>query len=230
MGLMASEGGRRQKALMLNGCNYISKNTKRSAPFAIFTRQDLLTLALEMEAWYQEHWEEFDGNGEHLETIVPEIYGEIVRDPLDMTREEIEKYKAEHGGAEPEGQLRTTKAQRTGCSMCGFGIHIEKRPNRFDQLRHRNPREWEMWMKHICQDETGEWYGWGRVLDYIGIGWEDDLFDREDQKPLCEECVERLKKDFTLEGPEEAPHKGTCWACRRKRKVVNRFAVEEVQG
>lgn len=147
-----------------------------------------------------------------------------------MTREEIEKYKAEHGGAEPEGQLRTTKAQRTGCSMCGFGIHIEKRPNRFDQLRHRNPKEWEMWMNHICQDETGEWYGWGRVLDYIGIGWEDDLFDREDPKPLCEECVDRLKKDFTLEGPEEAPHKGTCWACRRKRKVVNRFAVEEVQG
>lgn len=230
MGLMASEGGRRQKALMLNGCNYISKTTKRSAPFAIFTRQDLLTMTLEMEAWYQEHWEEFDGNGEHLETIVPEIYGKIVRDPLNMTQEEIEEYKAEHGGTEPEGQLRTTKAQRTGCSMCGFGIHIEKRPNRFDQLRHRNPREWEMWMKHICQDETGEWYGWGRVLDYIGIGWEDDLFDREDPKPLCEECVERLKKDFTLEGPEEAPHKGTCWACRRKRKVVNRFAVEEVQG
>lgn len=114
--------------------------------------------------------------------------------------------------------------------MCGFGIHIEKRPNRFDQLRHRNPKEWEMWMNHICQDETGEWYGWGRVLDYIGIGWEDDLFDREDPKPLCEECVDRLKKDFTLEGPEEEPHKGTCWACRRKRKVVNRFAVEEVQG
>lgn len=231
MGLMASEGGRRQKALMLNGCNYISKTTKRSAPFAIFTRQDLLTMTLEMEAWYQEHWEEFDGNGEHLETIVPEIYGKIVRDPLNMTQEEIEEYKAEHGGTEPEGQLRTTKAQRTGCSMCGFGIHIEKRPNRFDQLRHRNPREWEMWMKHICQDETGEWYGWGRVLDYIGIGWEDDLFDREDPKPLCEECVERLKKGLYPGGAGgEAPHKGTCWACRRKRKVVNRFAVEEVQG
>lgn len=230
MGLMASEGGRRQKALMLNGCNYISKTTKRSAPFAIFTRQDLLTMTLEMEAWYQEHWEEFDGNGEHLETIVPEIYGKIVRDPLNMTQEEIEEYKAEHGGTEPEGQLRTTKAQRTGCSMCGFGIHIEKRPNRFDQLRHRNPREWEMWMKHICQDETGEWYGWGRVLDYIGIGWEDDLFDREDPKPLCEECVERLKKDFTLEGPEEAPHKGTCWACRRKRKVAMREACENMES
>lgn len=102
MGLMASEGGRRQKALMLNGCNYISKTTKRSAPFAIFTRQDLLTMTLEMEAWYQEHWEEFDGNGEHLETIVPEIYGKIVRDPLNMTQEEIEEYKAEHGGTEAD--------------------------------------------------------------------------------------------------------------------------------
>lgn len=46
-------------------------------------------MTLEMEAWYQEHWEEFDGNGEHLETIVPEIYGKIVRDPLNMTQEEI---------------------------------------------------------------------------------------------------------------------------------------------
>ena len=138
MGLMASEGGRRQKALMLNGCNYISKDTKRSAPFAIFTRQDILTLALEMGAWYQEHWQEFRpilrttedgeeilGDPIHLESTVPAIYGEIVRDPLDMTPEEIEAYKAEHDGAEPEGQLRTTTAQRTGCAMCGFGIHIE---------------------------------------------------------------------------------------------------------
>lgn len=174
MGLMASEGGRRQKALMLNGCNYISKDTKRSAPFAIFTRQDILTLALEMEEYYQEHWQEFKpitgenedgsllyGDPIHLETIVPEIYGEIVRDPLEMTEQEIDAYKEEHNGAEPEGQLRTTKAQRTGCSMCGFGVHIESRPHRFDRLRYTSPGEWEMWMKHICQDENGEWYGWG---------------------------------------------------------------------
>lgn len=210
MGLMASEGGRRQKALMLNGCNYISKDTKRSAPFAIFTRQDILTLALEMEEYYQEHWQEFKpitgenedgsllyGDPIHLETIVPEIYGEIVRDPLEMTEQEIDAYKAEHNGAEPEGQLRTTKAQRTGCSMCGFGVHIESRPHRFDRLRYTSPGEWEMWMKHICQDENGEWYGWGRVLDYIGVGWEDDLFDTAAPKLLCEDCVARLGKDFT---------------------------------
>lgn len=101
MGLMASEGGRRQKTLMINGCNYISPSTKRSCPFATFSRQDLLQLALD------------------LRVPVPEIYGKIVRDP--------------------DGTLRTTKAQRTGCSMCGFGIHLEKRPHRFDRLWERSP-------------------------------------------------------------------------------------------
>lgn len=154
MGLMASEGGRWQKALAANGCNYISPTTKRSAPFATFQRQDLLRLALEMDAWYQEHWEKFPGiDGKPLDTIIPDVYGEIVRDD--------------------NGQLKTTKAQRTGCSMCGFGIHLEKRPHRFDLLWERNPKEWELWMHHVVQDENGDWYGWGRVLDYIGVEWQN---------------------------------------------------------
>lgn len=35
LGLMASEGGRRKKALMMHGCNYFGESTIRSAPFAI---------------------------------------------------------------------------------------------------------------------------------------------------------------------------------------------------
>ena len=27
--------------------------------------------------------------------------------------------------------------------------------------------------KMVTDPETGEQYGWGRVLDYIGVGWED---------------------------------------------------------
>ena len=53
----------------------------------------------------------------------------------------------------------------TGCSMCGFGIHMEGRPHRFDRLRENNPREWEFWMYQM---------GWGRVLDYIGVEWENE--------------------------------------------------------
>lgn len=135
LGLMQSEGGRRQYSLRMHGCNYVGETTARSCPFNYFTRQDLLQLALD------------------LKVHVPEIYGEIVRDP--------------------DGTLRTTKAQRTGCSMCGFGIHLDQRPHHFDLLREQNENEWEFWMYKCCTDENGEKYGWGRVLDWIGVGWEN---------------------------------------------------------
>lgn len=131
LGLMASEGGRRQKSLMMHGCNYFGESTIRSAPFAIFSRDDLLQLALD------------------LHVPVPEIYGEIVRDR--------------------HGHLNTTGAKRTGCSMCGFGIHLEKRPHRFDRLRETNRKEWEFYMYTM---------GWGEVLDYIGVPWKDEAYEQ----------------------------------------------------
>jgi hypothetical protein len=141
LGLMASEGGQRELGLMKNGCNYFGKNTIRSCPFAIFMRQDLLQLALD------------------LNVPVPEIYGTIER------RE--------------NGELYTTRAQRTGCSMCGFGIQMEKRPHRFDRLYEDNPKEWQYWMNECCTDEKGERYGYGKVLSYIGIPWEIDELGRK---------------------------------------------------
>lgn len=26
-------------------------------------------------------------------------------------------------------------------------------------------------MNHVMQDDDGEWYGWGHILDYIGVEW-----------------------------------------------------------
>lgn len=100
-----------------------------------------------------------------LKAPVPEIYGTIER--------------------KPDGTLYTTEAQRTGCSMCGFGVHMEKRPHRFDQLRDRNWKEWEFWMYRCCTDpESGEKFGWGRVLDYIGVKWEDEWCAEPEQITL----------------------------------------------
>ena len=73
--------------ILWNIFNYFGKGTIRSAPFAIFTRQDLLRLALE------------------LNVPIPAIYGEIKTND--------------------NGELYTTGEQRTGCSMCGFGIQLE---------------------------------------------------------------------------------------------------------
>ena len=97
LGMMASEGGQREEALVEHGCNYYGKTTIRSAPFAIFLRQDILKLALEMNQWYLEHIDIFEQlymqqpysrnkEGkiipyEPLKTIIPEIYGVIEKEP-----------------------------------------------------------------------------------------------------------------------------------------------------
>lgn len=179
LGLMASEGGQREEALTDHGCNYFGKTVIRSAPFTPFLRQDILMLAKEMDKWYHQHLVIFeeafheqpygqnqDGSlkeYEPVESIIPEIYGAIEQ--------------------KTDGTLYTTGAQRTGCSMCGFGIHMEKRPHRFDQLRIRNPKEWEFWMYRCCTDQkTGEKYGWGRVLDCIGVAWEDEWRPEPEEK------------------------------------------------
>lgn len=100
-----------------------------------------------------------------LNVPIPEIYGTIER--------------------KQDGTLYTTGAQRTGCSMCGFGIHMEARPHRFDLLRERNEKEWEFYMYRCCTDkETGEKYGWGRVLDYIGVDWEYKVPAQKEYKQL----------------------------------------------
>lgn len=170
LGMMASEGGQREEALVEHGCNYYGATVMRSAPFAIFMRNDVLKLALEMDEWYHKHLDIFEklylqqpysrdkqGNiipYQPVKSIIPTAYGEIKQ--------------------HENGDYYTTRAQRTGCSMCGFGIHLEERPHRFDRLREDNPQEWEYWMRKCVTDPiTGEKYGWGRVLDYIGVGWED---------------------------------------------------------
>lgn len=143
LGLMASEGGRREFALKHYGCNWVSPTTKRSCPWACFMRDDILRMAQEMDAWYQEHWAEINPNPEDkVDTIIPEIYGAI---------EQTE-----------DGHLRTTGAQRTGCSMCAFGVEREPYPNRFDRLYWRNQKEWRYYMYEL---------GFGAVLDYIGVEW-----------------------------------------------------------
>lgn len=139
MALMASEGGRRAKALAQHGCNYYGKTVTRSCPFAIFSRQDILRLAIEMK------------------TPVPTIYGEIKR--------------------RADGTLETTRARRTGCTMCGFGIHMEARPHRFDRLHQDNPKEWGFWMYEM---------GWGKVLNYIGIEWENQPEKQGELLPALE--------------------------------------------
>ena len=59
----------------------------------------------------------------------------------------------------------TTGVNRTGCMFCGFGCHLEKAPNRFQQMKETHPKQYEYCLKPV--DQGG--LGMAEVLDYIGV-------------------------------------------------------------
>lgn len=77
------------------------------------------------------------------------LYGEIVEDA--------------------NGKLRTTKAERTGCMFCMFGIQREREPNRFQRMFYTHPVQWKYCMEKL---------GIRDVLNFLNIPCEpeQDLF------------------------------------------------------
>lgn len=63
------------------------------------------------------------------------------------------------------GKYYTTGCNRTGCIFCGFGAHLEKEPNRFQQLKQTHPQIWEWCMKPTSEGGLGM----KEVLEYIGV-------------------------------------------------------------
>lgn len=58
-----------------------------------------------------------------------------------------------------KGKLKTTGAERTGCMFCMFGCHLQKQPNRFQQMAETHPKQYDYCINKL---------GCGTVLDYIG--------------------------------------------------------------
>lgn len=58
------------------------------------------------------------------------------------------------------GDLSLTGAQNTGCIFCGFGAHLEQKPNRFQRLRVTHPKLWQ-----YCMDDLGM----RNVLKFCGV-------------------------------------------------------------
>ena len=64
-----------------------------------------------------------------------------------------------------EGGYYTTGVNRTGCIFCAFGCHLEKEPNRFQQLKETHPKLYNYCMKPW--NEGG--LGMDEVLNYINV-------------------------------------------------------------
>ena len=66
---------------------------------------------------------------------------------------------------EINGLLKTTKAKRTGCVGCGFGVHLEKEPNRFQRMEKDNLKLHNIVLHKWCNGAMG------KVLDLCGINY-----------------------------------------------------------
>ena len=58
----------------------------------------------------------------------------------------------------------TTKCDRTGCIYCGFGIHLEKEPNRYQRLEQTHPQ-----LYNYCMDKLG----FKEVCEYMDIPYKN---------------------------------------------------------
>jgi 3'-phosphoadenosine 5'-phosphosulfate sulfotransferase (PAPS reductase)/FAD synthetase len=82
---------------------------------------------------------------------IASVYGEVVKD-----------------ARLPDGQgdaYKTTALKRTGCMFCLFGCHLEKQPNRIQQMAKTHPKLYE----YCLRDFEAGGLGLRKVMDYVGI-------------------------------------------------------------
>ena len=158
IGTLAAESALRKTAWLKKGCNAFESNRPTSQPLSFWTEQDILRYIKKYDVPYCT------------------VYGDIV-----PTSDE-EQFAGQMSTFELLGNyedtlLKTTGCQRTGCIFCMFGCHLEKEPNRFQQLKNTHPKQYE-----YCigggEMVDGKWQpskeglGLGKVLDYIGVKYE----------------------------------------------------------
>lgn len=73
---------------------------------------------------------------------IANVYGDVIKDENEM--------------------WKTTGEKRTGCVFCGFGVHLEKEPNRFQRLKETHPK-----LHNYCINNLNM----GEVLDYINVNY-----------------------------------------------------------
>jgi 3'-phosphoadenosine 5'-phosphosulfate sulfotransferase (PAPS reductase)/FAD synthetase len=157
IGSMASESKLRYQQWIRYGCNSFDKKRIASNPLAFWTEQDILHYIKDYNVPYCS------------------VYGDIVIDNKSEDALEGQVNLIDYLECNEETDvLKTTGCSRTGYVFCCFGCHLEKEPNRFQQLKETHPRQWE-----YCigggEMVDGKWQpnkdglGLAKVLDYINV-------------------------------------------------------------
>lgn len=155
IGTKAEDSQTRESSYLGTGCNSF-KESGNSNPLGFILHQDILRYIVENELDYSEE------------------YGEIVETknmkPISKLKLRLMiKY-------DRKVELVTTKASRTGCFICGFGLHMERQPNRFQRMEVDDPKLYDFAINKM---------GYGAVLDFAEIPYKmsqmPDLIEFGDQ-------------------------------------------------
>ena len=173
-GQTASESRLRTQVWLKNGCNAFDAKKKISNPMSFWLEQDVLLYIYQM--------------GFPIATV----YGDIVSEDAAKGQ-----YRWDDLGIFDLGRptLRTTGCERTGCVFCGYGCHMDSRPNRFeliDKVSNPNLRDYCMRGGSFAP-EDGLWKPDNRGLGYwFVMAW----INKYIRKPMYIPEFERYEKEY----------------------------------
>lgn len=192
IGTLATESEEREATWTKYGCNAFDKKHPSSQPLSFWTDQDILHyIKTYLQIPLDAAWKNINSPNrkvrknarKHIRLFnyrklaYASVYGDIHVKPPKGTEEGQINVIDYLGCYEPVDTLETTGCDRTGCIFCMFGCHLEKEPNRFQQMKITHPRQYE-----YCigggEMVDGKWQpnkeglGLGKVLDYIGVKYE----------------------------------------------------------
>lgn len=160
IGTMASESINRRNTWLRYGCNAFDAKEPKCMPLSFWTESDVLHYIKQyIQSPLDLLWEQTaNAHGSIRKKARKElrrrsysryayapVYGEILQND--------------------KGKYYTTGCHRTGCIFCAYGCHLEKEPNRFQQLKKTHPQLWSYCMKPWAEGGLGM----REVLEFIGV-------------------------------------------------------------
>lgn len=145
-GSMASESRLRTQQWLNNGCNGFEMKSPISNPMAFWTEQDVLLYIKENNL------------------PIASVYGEVVIDYDAEGQLDGQMDMFDMGIFDKDRRLlKTTGCSRTGCMFCGYGCHLEKSPNRFEQMKKTHPKQYDYIMRPTEQGGLN----YKEIIDWI---------------------------------------------------------------
>lgn len=89
-----------------------------------------------------------------------------------------------------EGKYYTTRAKRTGCPICMYGMELDGNPNRFQRMYITEPKRWEMALYKFGYKEVLDYFISNGFIKYMYFPAE--LFEAENMTEEVREAYERL--------------------------------------